>query len=63
MGVKCLYAIYHGCLVQEFCRHYNFIHPSSVKITEYLTANSEGYIDTVSKISLQMYKYALCCIE
>lgn len=49
MDVKCLYAFCRGCLVQEPCRHCNFIHPSSVKITEYLTADSEGFIVIVSK--------------
>jgi len=59
MHVKCLCAFCHGCLVQELCRHYKFIHPSAVKITEYLIADSEGFIVVVNKIRLQMYKHIL----
>lgn len=50
MGVRSWDAFCHGCLAQELCRHCNFIHPSSVKITEYLTAESEGFIIIVKCI-------------
>lgn len=55
MGVRCWDAFFSGFLVQELCRHCNFIHLSSVKITEYLTAESEGFIGIA--------KYICGCIK